>query len=121
MKTGELTDRRLIMTGLFAVFLAVSSLGPSIDALAQGVDIRRVDATTLSCIALQDVIDAEGAVIVRSRSSRSGQILSERYVSRRGFCLTGEITRFRSVSTRDVEYCSVKLCTSRPNSRGTGG
>lgn len=100
------------------VFGLLASAGLSGLSAAHAQGIQRVDASGLACTALQDIIEAEGAAIVRSRSPRSGMVLSERYVSRRGFCLQGEITRFRSVQTRDTEFCSVKICALRSGRSG---
>lgn len=85
---------------------------------SQAQPISRVNANRLSCDALQDIVYRRGAVIVRSRSLNSGARLSERYVSNRRFCFQNEVTRFRTVATRDAAYCSVKLCTERVRRRG---
>ena len=73
---------RGIKTGAVAAILA-GTLSP---LAANAQQITRVDASRMSCHALQDTIWARGAVIVKSRSPSSGMRLSERYVSDRGFC-----------------------------------
>lgn len=100
--------------------LAILLIGTAIIAsvqVADAQDIRRVDARRLSCAAVQDIIHAEGAVILRSRSPNSGRLLWERYVAHRGFCFANEITEYRTVSTVDTNRCSVKLCRERPERR----
>lgn len=94
---------------IFAGLLAPSLVGAQ--------PVTRVDASRMSCQALQGVIKDKGAVIVKSRSLISGNRLSERYVSRRGFCDVGQYIQYRTVATSDVNSCSVKLCSERLNSR----
>lgn len=105
--------RRFLST-MVAVAAIAGAFAPSAVG-AQG--ISRVDAARLSCNALQQIIQDRGAVIVRSRSLRSGNRLSDRYVSRRGFCYEGEVTRYGSVATADRDMCSVKLCVDNPYRR----
>ena len=73
--------------------------------------ISRVNAGGLSCAALQDIVINRGAVIVKSRSPRTGNPLSDRYVAHRGFCFAYEITRIRTVATRDARRCPLRYCT----------
>lgn len=86
-------------------------------SLADAQNIRRVDGSRLSCDAVHDIIVAEGAIILKTRSRRSGRQLSERYVAHRGFCFANEITEYRTVSTRDTHQCPVLLCRERPERR----
>ena len=100
---------------LFATALAVA--GAVAPTVAAAQNITRVNATRLSCDALLDIIDERGAVIVKSRSLRSNVMLSERYVSNRGFCFSEEIISRRTIATRDTDRCPVNLCTDRINRR----
>lgn len=93
--------------------LAIVAVGLFAPAIADAQGISRVNAARMSCGALQDVIHARGAVIVRSRARFTGMPLSERYVSSRRFCFQNEITRFSEVATRETRYCTVKMCTER--------
>lgn len=86
-------------------------------SLAEAQNIRRVDGSRLSCDAVHDIIVAEGAIILKTLSPRSGRRLSERYVAHRGFCFANEITEYRTVSTRDTDQCPVLLCRERPERR----
>lgn len=101
----------------FAALLVGAAVAGAIvpDADAQG--ISRVEASRLSCVALKQIVRDEGAVIVRSRSPLTGNRLSDRYVSRRGFCFEGEVTRHNPVATRDTDRCSLKLCVDNPYRR----
>jgi len=99
-----------------AALIALSGLVFSA-SLAEAQNIRRVDGSRLSCDAVHDIIVAEGAIILKTRSRRSGRQLSERYVAHRGFCFANEITEYRTVSTRDTHQCPVLLCRERPERR----
>lgn len=104
---------RNVLCALVAVSAMTAGFAPA--AGAQG--ISRVDASGLSCTALKQIIRDEGAVIVRSRSRLTGNRLSDRYVSRRGFCFEGEVTRYNPVATRDTDRCSLKICVDNPYRR----
>lgn len=107
--SSSLTKKVLGSAMVFAGLLTPS--------LVAAQSVTRVDASRLSCQALQGVIKDKGAAIVKSRSLISGNRLSERYVSRRGFCDVGQYIQYRTVATSDVISCSVKLCSERLNSR----
>ncbi len=99
---------------LVAGFVGLTALSAG-SAAAQPVS--RVDASRLTCGALQDVLFDRGAAIVRSRSRVSGRQLWERYVSNRRYCFANEVTVYRDVNTVDTPYCSVLLCTERERRR----
>jgi len=101
----------------FCALVAASALAGSFVPAAGAQGISRVDASRLSCSALKQIIRDEGAVIVRSRSRLTGNRLSDRYVSRRGFCFEGEVTRYNPVVTRDTDTCSLKICVDNPHRR----
>lgn len=103
---------RVVLAALFAFAGSMFSA-----SLADAQNIRRVDGSRLSCDAVHDIIVSEGAIILKTRSRRSGRQLSERYVAHRGFCFANEITEYRTVSTRDTHQCPVLLCRERPERR----
>lgn len=97
--------------------MAVVAAGLFAPAVADAQGISRVNASRMSCHALQDVVHARGAVIVRSRARFTGMPLSERYVSSRRFCFHNEVTRYSEVATRGTRYCTLKLCTERSSKK----
>lgn len=77
----------------------------------------RLNASALSCAALQQAIAESGAAIVRSRSPRSAMTLSDRFVSRRSFCFLEETLRSRAVITSDTDRCPLQRCVANDRTR----
>ena len=99
-------DRPLVL----AVLLAVPIMLPASDAHA----IKRINAATTSCKALQRAIEKDGAAIVGIRSPDTGNALYDRFVSRAEFCTGSNMTvRPYMVPTADNKQCPLKYCRGR--------
>jgi len=111
-----------------ATLFALAILAP-VAATAQ--TYASVDAGQMTCAALQDVVEKYGAVTVYSnerhpnfnlgerffsrRSFENGRSI-ERFVAHRGFCFYNEVIGYQTVTTRDTERCSLKICAESPRS-----
>lgn len=79
--------------------------------------ISRVNTAGKTCQAVQNIVAAEGAVILRYPSKRgTGNILYDRYVSSQRFCVGGDVTERFFVPTADTANCRVKRCINRDSS-----
>jgi hypothetical protein len=78
---------------------------------AEANAISRYTSTSMTCATVQDVIDREGAVILRysPRSGASDVALYDRYVRDAAQCSVGTEPRRVSVPTRDGQ-CPVLFC-----------
>lgn len=69
-----------------------------------------VNAWTVSCEKLKQMLRANGSVIVHYRSTRSKQPLYGRYVSDRRHCDSRETVTFARMPAADTKSCPVKKC-----------
>lgn len=77
----------------------------------QAQAISRYQTMSMSCDQVQEAVDADGAAILRWRSTRTpGLPLYGRYVSDSSFCKADEVAVFASVPTRDDRSCTVRKC-----------
>lgn len=76
--------------------------------------ISRYDMPSMTCTAVQEAIDREGAAILRYPSTRVNKmILYDRYVRSSRQCDFGERAQQISVPTRDQPNCAVYRCEPR--------
>ena len=72
--------------------------------------VPRVNSGAMSCSALKGYVASRGVAIVRWPSRTPGVAFSERFVANRGFCFSNERIRYRAVTTRDTNRCSLQIC-----------
>jgi len=73
--------------------------------------INRYNVTKMSCSAIQQVVQREGAAILRWESKRKpGLPLYNRYVRHGGFCEPGQYARSAYVPSKDRANCRVREC-----------
>ena len=77
---------------------------------AEAQAISRYDPTGMSCERVHSIIARDGAVILRSRSPRTGVTLYDRYVSTGAYCERGEVRDRRAVPSADTASCPVYNC-----------
>jgi hypothetical protein len=85
--------------------LVISLLLVPADAWA----ISRYNIDKMSCDRVHEIIQSEGAAILRYRG-RTGATLYDRYVSSRRYCQGSETTETVGVATADSRYCPVQRC-----------
>ena len=91
---------RLVLAVLLSVWLTVEAQA-----------ISRYTSTSMTCAAIQNAIDREGAVILRYRSKRNPSLqLYGRYVSDFRFCQVEETSQTAWVPARDTASCPVLEC-----------
>ena len=80
-------------------------------AAAPAGAISRYNAWTMSCAEAKDLIRAEGAVLLRFRSTFNPSIPRfGRFVYHDGFCTTGEYADCSYIPTADTRVCPVREC-----------
>jgi hypothetical protein len=80
-------------------------------AAAPAGAISRYNAWTMSCAEAKDLIRAEGAVILRFRSTFNPSIPRfGRFVYHDGYCTTGEYADYSYIPTADARSCPVREC-----------
>lgn len=73
--------------------------------------IQRYNIQTMSCSAVQQAVQNDGAAILRWRSARNPTLpLYDRFVRNRLFCDPGEYAKRVYVPTRDRKSCVVRKC-----------
>lgn len=97
--------------------LAASALLVAGMATMPAQAISRYESTRMSCDQAQSAISAEGAVILRYRSSRNPSLpLYDRYVAHGGYCEPNEYAANAYVPTADTRSCYVRVCKDRVDS-----
>ncbi len=76
----------------------------------QAQAISRYNSTSMSCAQVRATVRAEGEVIMRWRSSRSGVQRYGRFVAHDGFCPSAEIAEWSYIPSADRESCPVYEC-----------
>ena len=83
--------------------------------------INRYNVTTMTCAAIQQTVQREGAAILRWQSKRvAGLPLYNRYVRHGGFCEPGQYARSAYVPSKDRKSCRVKECADYSFDDGFG-
>lgn len=73
--------------------------------------IQRYNIQTMSCSAVQQAVQSDGAAILRWKSARNPSLpLYDRFVRNRLFCDPGEYAKRVYVPTRDRKSCLVRKC-----------
>ena len=73
--------------------------------------INRYDVMSMTCTAIQQTVQREGAAILRWQSTRvPGLPLYNRYVRDSGFCEIGEYAKNVYVPSKDRKNCRVREC-----------
>ena len=73
--------------------------------------INRYNVTSMSCKAVQQTVNQEGAAILRWQSKRvAGLPLYNRYVRNSLYCGPGEYAKSAYVPSRDNPNCRVREC-----------
>ncbi|MCP4998228.1 MAG: hypothetical protein GY933_05575 [Hyphomicrobiales bacterium] len=73
--------------------------------------INRYDVKSMSCAAVQQTVNREGAAILRWQSTRNPSLpLYNRYVKNGFYCNAGEYAKSAYVPTRDNPNCRVREC-----------
>ena len=67
--------------------------------------ISRYLSTSMTCQRVHALILQQGAVILQHKSTRTGNLLYDRYVVDPRFCSGGETTDWVSVPTKDTKSC----------------
>jgi hypothetical protein len=78
-------------------------------ATTQAEAISRYTSTSMSCARVQDIIQNEGAAIMRNQG-RSGLTLYDRYVIGPQFCEGNEVVELAYIPTTDTKSCPVYHC-----------
>jgi hypothetical protein len=80
-------------------------------AAAPAGAISRYNAWTMSCAEAKDLIRAEGAVILRFRSTFNPSVPRfGRFVEHDGYCTTAEYAGYSYIPTADAKSCPVREC-----------
>ncbi|MDA4844364.1 hypothetical protein [Hoeflea poritis] len=99
------------------IVLALCIASVSFPALA----INRYDVQTMSCAAVQQAVDRDGAAILRWQSKRNPSLpIYDRYVRNTLFCDKGKVPKRAYVPTRDTSQCQVKRCVDGTFDRSFG-
>ena len=72
--------------------------------------IKRVNTNAHSCHAVQDIVQRDGAAILRYPGRNPKNTLYDRYVANRHFCGAYEVTQHSTVLTKDRCACPVLKC-----------
>ena len=73
--------------------------------------INRYNVMTMTCAAIQQAVQREGAAILRWESTRTpGLPIYDRYVRNSGFCEPSEYAKNAYVPSKDRRSCRVKEC-----------
>ncbi|MCG8407064.1 MAG: hypothetical protein MI923_17855 [Phycisphaerales bacterium] len=90
-----------------SVLLALCIVSISFPALA----ISRYNVQTMTCAAVQQAVDRDGAAILRWQSARSPSLpIYDRYVRNTLFCDRGTYPERAYVPTSDTSQCPVHRC-----------
>ena len=76
----------------------------------QAQAISRYNSTSMTCAQVRATVRAEGEVIMRWRSSRSGVQRYGRFVAHDGFCPSAEIAEWSYIPSADHASCPVYEC-----------
>jgi hypothetical protein len=80
-------------------------------AAADASAINRYDIGGLSCARVRGIVQSQGAVILRYRSTRNPSLtLYDRYVADGRYCQSSEVATTTGVPTADTNYCPVRKC-----------
>ncbi len=89
------------------IILALCISSVAFPALA----IQRYNIQTMTCSAVQNAVNRDGAAILRYRSARNPSLpLYDRYVRNRLFCDYNEYAKREYVPTSDKASCLVYKC-----------
>lgn len=78
---------------------------------SQAMAISRYNSTSMTCAAVQDLLRAEGAAILRHQSRRvPGLMLYDRYVAAGSYCPFAHVAERATVPTADARSCPVLNC-----------
>ena len=90
-----------------SLLLALCIVSVSFPALA----INRYNVQTMSCAAVQQAVDRDGAAILRWQSPRNPSLpVYDRYVRNALFCDRGRYPTRDYVPTKDRAHCPVTKC-----------
>lgn len=93
------------------IILALCITCVSLPALA----IQRYNVLEMSCSAVQNAVNRDGAAILRYHSTRDPSLpLYDRYVRNRLFCEPYQFAARARVPTKDNNQCVVHKCSNRP-------
>lgn len=74
--------------------------------------IKRYNILSMSCSEVQNVVNRDGAAILRYHSARNPSLpLYDRYVRNRNYCDPGQYAERVSVPTKDKKHCRVRKCS----------
>ena len=76
----------------------------------QAEAISRYNSTSMTCAGVKATVRAEGEVIMRWRSSRSGVQRFGRFVAHDGFCPEAERAEITYIPSADRPSCAVYEC-----------
>lgn len=82
----------------------------SVAAAGSAKAIGRYTIDHMDCGEVQDILDSDGAAILRYHSPRSGMLLYDRYVANGNWCEHPKVARSSSVPTADTPHCPVLVC-----------
>ena len=83
-------------------------------AVSPALAISRYNSESMSCQAAQDVVQREGAVILRYPSKQvPGLELYDRYVANTAYCDPDRYAKQEYVPTADTRHCVVLACAQR--------
>lgn len=77
---------------------------------AEAHAINRYTSTSMTCAAAAATISSEGAAIMSHQSTRTGNLIYDRYVRNRQFCQPNETTVRAWIPTSDRKSCPVYRC-----------
>jgi hypothetical protein len=89
-----------ILLAIFAVLVAAAPAGA----------ISRYNAATMSCAEAKSIINSEGAVILRFRSTFAPVPRFGRFVESTYFCASSEFAETVFIPTADTRSCPVREC-----------
>ncbi|MEX3009536.1 hypothetical protein [Hoeflea sp. TYP-13] len=99
------------------VLLALCIVSVSFPALA----INRYNVQSMSCAAVQNAVNRDGAAILRWRSARNPSLpIYDRYVRNSLFCDRGQYPKRAYVPTNNAANCPVYKCVDSTFDRSFG-
>lgn len=100
-----------------SVLLALCVVSVSFPALA----INRYNVQSMSCAAVQQAVDRDGAAILRWQSPRNPSLtIYDRYVRNSLFCDKGQYPKRAYVPTSNTSQCQVSKCVDSTYDRSFG-
>jgi hypothetical protein len=83
-------------------------------AVSPALAISRYNSESMSCQAAQDIVQREGAVILRYPSRQvPGLELFDRYVANTAYCDADRYAKQEYIPTSDTRHCIVLACAQR--------